>query len=245
MTIKSLWQQIKDLVDCDKKIIDLQKEIADVVFGLEKDKLSQTKHEATIQEKQRALFNLQKDLHQRELTSQELKDNEEKKRHQLDNVNEQKEYKALEKEISNISSERQKLDEQILKEWYTVDILKKDIEDLVKKQEELLVRTKIDIASKEENLTSLQAKLVEAQKARDIAMQHVPAEWRAQYERMKHKVPDPIVPVLNSTCSACFYTILHHDLINLRKSKLVVCRNCYRFLYYDPEEAKDATKANY
>jgi uncharacterized protein len=245
MTVKSLWQQIKALVDCDKKIATLQEEIATVQAGLEKDKLAQSQYQTIIQEKQRALFNLQKDLQLRELTSQELKDTEDKKRKQLDNAREQKEYKALEKEIGNVSAERQTLDEFILKEWYTVDTLKSDIDDLSKKQEALTERAKIDIALKEENLISLQTKLTTAQKTREEAILQVQPEWRAQYERMRHSVPDPIVPVLNSSCSACFYTISHQDLAKLKKSQLVICRNCYRFLYYDEQEATDATKAEY
>jgi predicted nucleic acid-binding Zn-ribbon protein len=62
---------------------------------------------------------------------------------------------------------------------------------------------------------------------------------------MKHNVPDPIVPVLNECCSACFYAVLYQDMVKLKKAELLPCRNCYRFLYYDEEEQQDTQQASY
>ena len=62
---------------------------------------------------------------------------------------------------------------------------------------------------------------------------------------MRRKVADPIVPVLGASCSACYYAILRQDLTKLKKSGVLPCRNCYRFLYYDIEEENDAKKESF
>ncbi len=73
----------------------------------------------------------------------------------------------------------------------------------------------------------------------------IPADWLAKYERMKHNVDDPIVPVINGSCSACYYTVLYQDLLKLKKSGVLPCRNCYRFLYYDEDEEKALLQAKF
>jgi predicted nucleic acid-binding Zn-ribbon protein len=68
----------------------------------------------------------------------------------------------------------------------------------------------------------------------------VPQEWLTKYQRMRAKVADPLVPVMNTSCSACFYSIPPQDLNRLKKNALLLCRSCYRLLYYDKEEEKDS-----
>jgi predicted nucleic acid-binding Zn-ribbon protein len=62
---------------------------------------------------------------------------------------------------------------------------------------------------------------------------------------MKGSVPDPIVPVISECCSACYYSVLHQDMVKLKRSGVLLCRSCYRFLYYDENEQKDLKKATF
>jgi uncharacterized protein len=245
MTGKSLWQQLKEVADCDKKIAELIDEIARIKNGILKDNQLNAQKENLVATKERSFIDTQKSLHTQELTLKELKISEDKKRAQLDTIKNQKEYKALEKEIADLARQRAKLDEEALKVLYAVDELKKELDDLrTSATESTMVRTH-DQHIKEENLAQLMGKHEKAVTQRELTLQNVPAEWRTQYERMRATVTDPIVPVLNGSCGACFYTILHQDLSKLKKSQVVVCRSCYRFLYYEAEAAKDAGKAEY
>jgi predicted nucleic acid-binding Zn-ribbon protein len=245
MTIKSLWQQLKDLVDCDKKIATITKEIADVEQGIKQDQQREGQQDLLIAEKEQLIFNLQKSLNLQELSTKELKDKEDLKRKQLDNVKDQKQYKALENEIAALSKERLDLEEQVIKQWFTMDMYKTEVEVLKTNKGKQTEIIKHDLDIKAENIAHLKEKLAQAQQERTVAMSQVLPEWQTQYERMRHSVPDPIVPVINSSCSACFYAILPQDLTKLKKSNIMICRNCYRFLYFDEEEAKDANKAQY
>lgn len=245
MTGKSLWQQLKDVADCDKKVAELTSEIARIREGIAKDLQFNTQQETLIHTKERAWMDAQKDLHSKELTLKELKTTEDKKRRQLDNVKNQKEYKALEGEIETLSRKRALLEEEALKVLYDVDALKKEVDALRSNTAEKATIIAHDQQIKQDNLNHLEIKHAEALKACDEALQHIPEEWRAQYERMRLTVQDPIVPVINDCCSSCFYSILHQDLSKLKKSQVVVCRSCYRFLYWDNQAIQEEKKAEY
>ncbi|MFA5306907.1 MAG: hypothetical protein WC365_05660 [Candidatus Babeliales bacterium] len=245
MTGKSLWQQLKDVADCDKKIAELASEIARIHEGITKDLQFNTQQETLIHTKERAWMNAQKELNNKELALKELKTTEDKKRTQLDNVKNQKEYKALEGEIETLSRKRALLEEDALKDLYDVDALKKEFETLRSSTAEKATVVAHDQHIKQDNLNHLEIKQAEALKTREEALQHIPEEWRIQYERMRLTVQDPIVPVINDCCGSCFYSILHQDLSKLKKSQVVVCRSCYRFLYYEAAVAQDGGKAEY
>ena len=48
---------------------------------------------------------------------------------------------------------------------------------------------------------------------------------------MQSRVTDPVVPVQQGSCSACFYDITEQRLVALRRHALLQCEGCYRFLY--------------
>lgn len=245
MTGKSLWQQIKDVVDCDKKIAALQTDITQLAKAiLIEQQQAQTLHRR-LEEKQLLLFTTQKDFQLKDLRFKELNDTEKNKRKHFDSAKGQKEYLALEKEIHLISSERASLEDLLVKLSYEIDALKKDVDHLSSHKDEQLAVLAHDIAIKRENQSNLETKLVTEKQFREQAIQLIQPEWRAQYERMKHNVEDPIVSALNGSCGACFYAIPAQELNRVKKNQIIVCRNCYRFLYYDTNETVAVDQARY
>ena len=245
MTTKTVWQQLKDLVECDQKIVTIQQEIAHAKNGLERDLSAENKCERALQEKKQLVFDLQKSINLKELSSKELKEKEEHRRSQLETVKGQKEYMALESEIAHLAKERAAIEEEILKQWSTIDSLKKELEDLAGdtiKQEEIL---RHDMQIKQDNISHLQTKLAETEQQRATAFNCVQPEWQTQYQRMQNSVPDPIVPVIHASCSACYYAISFPEMSKLKKGDIAPCRSCYRFLYYNADEEKNAVKAQY
>lgn len=241
MMHKSLWQQLKDVVDCDKQITTLQSNIDHLEKEIKHDQQQNVILQNDINEKKHILFTTQKELQLKELHANELKDKEDHKRAQLDTVKDQKVYMALEKEITTLSQERQSLDDEIVKKWYLLDKIKQELEQSEQAVQEKMSVITHDLQIKDENLTNLQTKLVTLQQQRYVAMQHVQPEWQAQYERMRHSVPDPIVQVYNESCGSCFYAIPHHDVMKLKKSQLIICRSCYRFLYWGDDTTPSTT----
>ena len=104
--------------------------------------------------------------------------------------------------------------------------LKKELEALTgdtAKQEEILQH---DMQIKQDNIKNLQAKLAELQTQRTVAFNNVQPEWQTQYQRMQHSVPDPIVPAIHASCSACYYAIPFPDMSKLKKGEIVPGRSC-------------------
>jgi predicted nucleic acid-binding Zn-ribbon protein len=245
MIEKSLWQQIKDVVDCDKALRQLQQDITAHQQGIVQDKELIKRQTAEIAAKKQQLTLAQKNANLNELTVKELKESEDAKRARLDTVSNQKEYKGFEKEIENLSRQRSIQEEQVVKQWFAVDALKKEIET----QEQTIGKTATekehDITVKQEIIKELEAKLIATTQARAVALNLLPKEWITQYERMKNSVADPMVPVLGTSCSACFYAIPHQDVTKVKKGNVIICRNCYRFLFYDEQATDSATKASF
>jgi predicted nucleic acid-binding Zn-ribbon protein len=242
MTEKSLWQQIKEVVDCDKAIAVLRNDIKAIELDLAKDRQQGTIRENITKDKQRAIQSLQKELQLKELDAKDLKAKEDRKRVQHDHAQGQKEYMALEREIAMLGKERAAIEEHIVKQWYNLDLLKADLDTFQAGRDAEIAALEQDIKVKEEKLAHCTQELAKIMQVRELAVQQVEPDIRAQYERMHNNVPDPIVPVLNASCSACFYAVSPQNLIRLKHADVLICRNCYRFLYYDSQLAEEATK---
>lgn len=82
------------------------------------------------------------------------------------------------------------------------------------------------IAAIQEEIKALEAK-------RAAAAREVPAHLLSQYERLKEMYPDPMVPIVNGTCSGCHLNISQTTLDRAREGEVVTCDNCSRFLYLE------------
>jgi len=245
MTGKTLWQQIKDVVECDQKITALATDIQTITQTIAQEEISLTNYQKNLDKSKKALFDAQKNANLAELSAKEIKESEERKLKLLDNAREQKEYMALKREIETLSQRRIALDESLIKQWYDVERLKDEVHTLDTNKDEQVARISHDIAVKKENVQNLTTKRETMQQERERALALLPAEWISKYQRMQESVPDPIVPVVDGNCSSCFYTILHHDLSKLKAAQVLICRSCYRFLYYDVAQEKQSHEASY
>lgn len=243
MTEQSLWQQIKAVVDCDKTISMINEEVKTLELAIKTDRNKTALQETSVKEKNLAITSLQKNIQLAELDAKDLKAKEERKRSQLDFAGGQKEYMALDREINNLGKQRQALEEDIVKKLYNLDLLKQDLENFLATKDDIITALHNDIAQKQEALADLAQKLSELSERRESALKLLAPEWRVQYGRMRNNVEDPIVPVLQGCCSACYYSLSPQNLIRLKRSEILTCVNCYRFLYYEAEAPKQADSA--
>lgn len=108
---------------------------------------------------------------------------------------------------------------------------KKKLEEIhVLRQE---VQRKIDV---------FQQELISKEQARDDKEKCVPDEWLEKYSMMRMRVADPVVPVLNTSCSACFYTVTEQGMQQLSRNQLLQCKECYRFLYLEQKDENEVKK---
>jgi len=235
MTGNTLWQNLKSLVELDKQISIIEQEINTLKKGLEHDSQVITRQQDTLSNMQQVYKNEQKSVDFIELNIKDLKDKEKNKSLQLDNVSNPKEYRALEKEIENIN--RRLVEQERLLE-VAFDKLEKAKEDFDTGSKDLVLKNdqlEKDIVLKNSLIDELVAKIESFASSRAEALKSVPEEWQQKYERMRHSVADPVVAAVSGTCGACFYSVPHQDMIRLKNHGVLLCRNCYRFLYFESE----------
>jgi predicted nucleic acid-binding Zn-ribbon protein len=236
MTQKALWQYVKDLVECDKNITSLGEDIENSSKHIRNDQATISSLEAAIVEKTKVLFSSKKNLELKELDIKTLQEQEQHKRENLDVVKDQKEYKALEREIDYLNIKRSTIQDETLHQWITLEKQTLAFEEEKKSAEEKVKIAHSSISIKKDHVATIEVKYQQAIQQRLLIVPHIPAEWLTKYDRMKSTVPDPVVPVENDHCSACFYSILYQDLVRLKQSNILLCRNCYRFLYFTADE---------
>ncbi|MCF7800235.1 hypothetical protein K9M16_04530 [Candidatus Babeliales bacterium] len=236
MVGNSLWKNLKILVDIDQKLEDIKNKIQEAKKLLEHDQQEIPKLEAKIKEEDQNLLQSRKNVDSQELIAEELKDKEKQKKKQLEKISNPKEFSAIEKEINSLSRQINDQDDILIKAWHQFEEQKNKFEISKKDKENKIIQLKEGLQVQQKSLKDFENQKDIILEEKEEAKKIIPEEWLSKYERMKNKVSDPIVPVLGTTCSACFYTILKQDLSKLKKSGVLLCRNCYRFLYYSEKE---------
>ena len=245
MVGQSLWKNLKNLVLIDKKKESIKENIKSSSHLLEKDLRTIPLYKAEIESIKAKYHDAKKELNLAEMNAAELKEKEDKKRKQLESLDNSKQYPVLEKELKSIVQKRVEIDNILLSSWHKVEELGKKLTQIETEKTETIKQLEEGMQVQQQEINDLKIQLENLDKVRAEALQLIPLEWQTKYERMKNKVSDPIVPVIDSVCSACYYSVLRQDLLELKKSAVLPCRNCYRFLYYDMEEEKESQKASF
>ncbi len=245
MSVQALSKNLKNLVNVDKELNELISKIDKTENILEKDLVQIPLLETKIKNSTKQHFDEKKNLDRLELDAQELKVKAKEKKDKLEKTTNPKEYKAIEKEARAIELKTLELDGELIKAWHKLEAIEKENEESNEECEEKIKQLKEGVIVQKKALVDQKTKEKELNKKRKEALKDIPKDWLARYERMRDKVEDPIVPVSGSACSACYYSILRQDMAKLKQSGVLLCRNCYRFLYYDIEEEEEAKEESF
>ena len=245
MGSRPVWQQLKDLAEIDSKKKSKKSQIEEVQNKIEEDRKIIPVLQKKIDEINKEYINAKKEVDIQELNAKDLKDCEQEKRKALDSVKNQKQYIAIEKELEAISKEVSEHDNALINAWHKLESAKNKKETEISKIQEKIDSAKKEIQEIELKVDELNKDIEKINKEKKELASSVPTEWFTKYEKMSGKVSDPVVPVINSCCSACYYSVLPQDVGKLKKGSLLMCRSCYRLLYYNKEEEHDTKKANY
>jgi predicted nucleic acid-binding Zn-ribbon protein len=220
-----------------------------VIAAIEQDikKLATQVH--ILQEQERAVLDIiekaksaahqaQKDVDTAELEMKSLDAKEKEKKYRLENVTNHKEYQSLKAEIDVLQEKQVALEKQLLQAWHSLELAQKAYEQKQQESVKQLADVKEQKSMHASSMATLQKQIDEQRALRPEKEKQVPAEWLEKYAAMRSHVADPVVPVNNGICSACFYKVSDQDLIQLRRNKLLQCKDCYRFLYIESPENK-------
>lgn len=184
---------------------------------------------------------VRKEVDMHELHMKELEAKEHSKKHQLDDINTPKEYTIVKREIEALKREQHEHEQALMHVWNTLESVHKSFET---KEHELAG----SLAALDTEIAALNEEEQQMQQSHDQKMaeraQHVvgiPEEWLEKYRAMQSRVTDPVVPVQQGSCSACFYDITEQRLVALRRHALLQCEGCYRFLYM-PDRAENSAQ---
>jgi predicted nucleic acid-binding Zn-ribbon protein len=224
-SLRELEETIKQVQGKKEELLQQKEQLASVV-----EKLKQQEHA------------MRKEVDMHELHMKELDQKERSKKHQLDDINTPKEYTVVKREIEAIQREQHDHEQTLMQVWNSLESVHKTFET---KQEELAGA----VTALDSQLAALDAQEDQMENAYDAKMaertQHlagIPEEWLEKYRAMQYRVTDPVVPVQQGSCSACFYDITEQKLVALKRHALLQCEGCYRFLYI-PEKAENSEQS--
>lgn len=220
-----------DLIAFDQSIIALHAERDKLHRELDDSRNAIAELHNEIETFKRAWVNAQKEVDAQELQMKELDDQERAAKKLLESTNSSKEAAGHKKEIEYLKQKQHSNEGALISSWHVLETTKHAYEQ--KKSE---VTDKI--AKLEESLTSMQAKinaldhdLAERDKERENKVRLVPGELLEKYKAMRTRVSNPVVPIVDGSCSACFHHLTRQEITATKTKRLTQCSDCFRFLY--------------
>lgn len=176
---------------------------------------------------------IEQQLHDQELKVKELQDQELHLIATSQGVKTPQEYEAANKEIDQVKFNRDQQEQKMMQMTNKVSTFQKDYQ-LFQANYQIEKDALIELVSKENALVAeLQNQIDQIHKDRQTKMSGIPTEWLNTYETMRGRVSNPVVPVHQDSCSACFYFMAARDMQALKDKGLLQCKDCFRFLYHE------------
>jgi predicted nucleic acid-binding Zn-ribbon protein len=222
-----------DLIEYDQSIVAAEKEKTALQHDLHKHKNEFDVLQTSLENAKLHLHEVRKEVDVKEREMADLDEQEKRKKERLENATSQREYESLKHEIEAIKKKQHGLEEGLVAVWRAFEIAQKETEE--KKTFCVQRSAQLDVVIQEimKKIEVIDAKIEELLGVRSQKEEGIPGEWLEKYASMRLKVSNPVVPVQNGSCSACFYQVSQKDLAELRKNKLIVCRDCFRLLYLE------------
>jgi predicted nucleic acid-binding Zn-ribbon protein len=242
---KTLWEKLKTLVNCDKELREALETTQQTTDDISRFRLQIIQLQTLVEEKKQEWKDQEKKVNRQEIYAQDLKKHVEAKTEKLEHANSEKEYAGFTKELKTLERSRIEQENVLMSSWNDLEKAEIEFNKIEKENTQKIEELNTQIQNKNLTIENLKNSHKELEEKRTHIITVIPTEWLVKYERMRHSVLDPIVPVHKGSCSSCYYSVLQQDLFRLRKSGILPCRNCYRLLYYDHEEEQETQKATF
>lgn len=220
-----------DLVTFDQRLIELQKKISTIQSDLDKNKQQQLTEQQRLEQGAMKKNELQKFIHAQELSLAELQEQEQRLAKNLEALSSPKEYDAALKEMDNLRFSRTAQEQKLTQQMNKMQTVEKEYTATVAHVQEMISHLHTAFELGQQQIQSLEQELKTIDEQRSEKTVGLPADWMDTYELMRGRVTDPVVPLLQDSCSICFYAVTPRDLQLIRKSAIIQCKDCYRFLY--------------
>ncbi|MEX0940901.1 MAG: hypothetical protein WDZ41_06095 [Candidatus Babeliales bacterium] len=228
-------QRLISLVTFDQELLSIQRNIEILQKELEKSQDEMQLCQVALERAKIHRRDIRKEVDIKELTMKELDDLEKTKRLQQDAASNQREYESLAKEIQQLKKKQHDLEEDLIGAWKKLEQAEQDLKTKQEFCDAKMTSLDTVMAEKMKKVEQLQTEYKQRQEQRDEKLKGIPEELLEKYHTMHKQVSNPIIPVAQNSCSACFYPVTKQDLADLKRGKLLQCKDCFRFLYYPVE----------
>jgi len=244
--MKAVFEKLKSLQDILLKQFILEKEIEEIPIELNelKNKFQRTKR--NIDEKGHRKEQYSKRLVELKKEKEQLNSDEKKYESQIPLIKTQKEYEAITNEIAQVKEKKEKLEEEELLSYESLE----DINRIIEEESSIYSELEETIEVKEKEVVKL---LEEKQKELDKYLKEKYKISKGMEEDVIHKFEKivkikegiGIVSIKNNVCMGC-NMILPPQFVNdvRREKEIIFCPNCSRILYYYDKDMEDV-KENY
>ena len=229
-------QKLKNLialVTFDQSLIDLAQRVQVSLNTNQKlqEQLTQLDKDLELQALKQQ--EIEKQLHDQELKVKDLQDQEVHLIETSQAVATTKEFEAANKEIDRVKFSRDQQEQRMMQMTNKVGAIQKDFQAFHANYQ--IEKDKLIALIDQENLAikNLQDQIQQLIHERQEKMIGIPDEWLNTYETMRGRVSNPVVPVNQDSCSACFAFMAARDVQALRDKRLLQCKDCFRFLYHE------------
>lgn len=227
------FQRFIDLVKFDQQAQQLASSIETLKKEISLVELQREHVQTSLDTAQKNIVQAEQNVRLQEMRMKELQEKESQKKALLDTVTAEKEYQALKREIESLKRSQHLYEQDLIQSWNSLEHAQKEMNALT-----TLLQAKIDEFEKEraerQKVLNDAVQKLEAHKQERLAKEkNLPEEWLSKYNIMYLQVPNPIVPLVGQSCSACFYDVTRQEYLDLLKRQLLQCKGCYRLIYLE------------
>ncbi len=231
--------KLLDLVEFDQKLVAMEREIEKLKQELAHDKKESELCQVALNCAKKYVHDSRKEVDSKELEMKSLDQEGKDKRKRLDSATNQREYDSLAREIDAVKKKQHEREEDLLDAWKNFEHAEQELASKKEYCDKKMTSLDTVIAEKMQRIEQLQGQFDGQQKAREEKKQGSKPGLLEKYDTMYKQVSNPVVPVNNASCSACFYQVTQQTLFDLRRGKLIQCTYCFRFLFYPREQAAE------
>ena len=174
---------------------------------------------------------LRKQVTEKEREIKVMRDQESAKKYDLEQLNNPREYFSLQQALDILSKKLADAENVLFDIWQQQQEAEKKYDECAAQYESFNKTIESQLVSKQAEKDNQEQSLERLKQERATLEPRVAQDFRDKYLNMLTKVSNPVVPVVNGVCTACFSPVSFNDLQSLKRHKLLACKDCYRLLY--------------
>ena len=234
MNLNPLLSRFMDLVTYDKTVHETEDQIdvlVESIFALEEE---QIQNKISLEKERDRVRSLKKEVDASELDMKILDQKVTLAKVKFSTASNAREYEMLKKEVESASQTQHEFEDTLLTAWAHFEAAQKGLHQKEAVIQERMADIEKKLVDDNQKKDELQVLLDVKKTERLTKEEGLPEQWVKDYSRMRKSVPNPVVPLENGACSACFESLTVNQVSAVMRKQLSPCHGCFRFLFIKP-----------